>query len=122
LSDSFSDISPQGLSDTLNVKNRAAIESLTSFIPINSATILKFQPEKESDKRPFNDFVAYLKGKNRAGIAAVGNCNVYFIPQDCLATEIGASKDSLLGVVVVQKKPQTASLNNILQQIIQKPT
>jgi hypothetical protein len=65
---------PDGLPNVLNVKNRAALDSIGSYINVQQATILKFTPENESDKRPFNDFIVYLKSKNRVHSVLATTC------------------------------------------------
>jgi len=103
------EICPGGLPEILNVKSRAPLESLSSYISPRQSTMLYFSPENDIEKRSFLGFVTYLRNKNRAGIAAGDNCNVYFIPN---SNELELPKDSILGVVVISKKFQSIPQTN----------
>lgn len=89
----------QGLPKVLVVERRFNILHLQTFV-LPDASVLYFEPEKESDRAGFNDFIEYLTKRTRAGLALEDQRRFIFIPPcDYTKTQVGYDGMSLLGVV-----------------------
>lgn len=88
-----------GLPNILVVERRFNILHLQTFVRPD-ASILYFEPEEESDRSGFDDFIEYLNKRTRAGLALEGQLRFIFIPPcDYTRTQVEYQGRSLLGVV-----------------------
>lgn len=88
-----------GLPEILVVERRFNILHLQTFVRPD-ASILYFEPEEESDRSGFDDFIEYLNKRTRAGLALEGQLRFIFIPPcDYTRTQVEYQGRSLLGVV-----------------------
>lgn len=88
-----------GLPSILVVERRFNILHLQTFV-LPDASILYFEPESESDKSGFDDFIEYLNKRTRAGLALEDQRRFIFIPPcDYTRTQVEYQGRSLLGVV-----------------------
>lgn len=92
-------VGDNGLPSVLIVERRFNILHLQTFI-LPDAAVLYFEPEKESDRAGFNDFIEYLNRRTRAGLALEDQRRFIFIPPcDYTRTQVEYHGQSLLGVV-----------------------
>jgi hypothetical protein len=130
-------------SSILAVKDRTPIGDLTQYLnqgKLPRVSVFYFQPENDTDGRPFIDFIHYLKSKDRAGIVRLSQHKImYMVPSSPLAsllltlTTHGAGSglvkkdDVLLGVIEsdVDKSAQsvinTANMNPLAFPMMQFP-
>lgn len=88
-----------GLPNVLVVERRFNILHLQTFVRPD-ASILYFEPEEETDRSGFDDFIEYLNKRTRAGLALEGQLRFIFIPPcDYTRTQVEYQGRSLLGVV-----------------------
>jgi len=88
-----------GLPSILIVERRFNILHLQTFV-LPDAAVLYFEPEQESDKAGFNDFIEYLNRRTRAGLALEDQRRFIFIPPcEYTRTQVEYHGSSLLGVV-----------------------
>lgn len=92
-------LSEPGLPNVLVVERRFNILHLHTFV-LPEATVLYFEPEEESDRAGFDDFIEYLHKRTRAGLALEDQRRFIFIPP-CPYTrdQVNYQGRSLLGVV-----------------------
>lgn len=69
----------QGLPSTMIVERRFNILHLQQFV-LPNASVLYFEPESESDREGFDDFIDYLNRRTRAGLALDDPRRFIFIP------------------------------------------
>lgn len=92
-------LGPNGLPKILVVERRFNILHLQTFV-LPDASVLYFEPEQESDRAGFKDFIEYLTKRTRAGLALEDQRRFIFIPPcDYTRTHVGYAGMSLLGVV-----------------------
>lgn len=92
-------LGPNGLPKILVVERRFNILHLQTFV-LPDASVLYFEPEQDSDRAGFNDFIEYLTKRTRAGLALEDQRRFIFIPPcDYTRTHVGYAGLSLLGVV-----------------------
>jgi hypothetical protein len=92
-------LGPSGLPKILVVERRFNILHLQTFV-LPDASVLYFEPEQESDRAGFADFIEYLTKRTRAGLALEDERRFIFIPPcDYTNTHVGYGGQSLLGVV-----------------------
>lgn len=88
-----------GLPGILVVERRFNILHLQRFV-LREASVLYFEPEQESDRAGFYDFIEYLNRRTRAGLALEDQRRFIFIPPcDYTRHEVEYEGRSLLGVV-----------------------
>lgn len=88
-----------GLPGVLVVERRFNILHLQTFV-LPDASVLYFEPEQESDKPGFDDFIEYLNRRTRAGLALEDQRRFIFIPPcEYTRTQVEYTGRSLLGVV-----------------------
>lgn len=88
-----------GIPSILVVERRFNILHLQTFVRPD-ASILYFEPEAESDRSGFVDFIEYLNKRTRAGLALEGQLRFIFIPPcDYTRNHVEYQGESLLGVV-----------------------
>ena len=88
-----------GLPEILIVERRFNILHLQTFV-LPRASVLYFEPESESDKVGFDDFIEYLDKRTRAGLALQDQRRFIFIPPcDYTRSQLEYKGRSLLGVV-----------------------
>jgi hypothetical protein len=92
-------LGPTGLPNILVVERRFNILHLQTFV-LPDASVLYFEPEQESDRVGFHDFIDYLTKRTRAGLALEDQRRFIFIPPcDYTRTQVGYNGLSLLGVI-----------------------
>ena len=88
-----------GHPEILTVERRLNILHLQTFV-LPRASVLYFEPESESDKVGFDDFIEYLDKRTRAGLALQDQRRFIFIPPcDYTRSQLEYKGRSLLGVV-----------------------
>lgn len=88
-----------GIPNILVVERRFNILHLQTFVRPESS-VLYFEPEAESDRSGFMDFIEYLNKRTRAGLALDGQLRFIFIPPcEYTRTQVEYLGGSLLGVV-----------------------
>lgn len=88
-----------GLPSILIVERRFNILHLQTFV-LPDAAVLYFEPEQESDRAGFNDFIEYLNRRTRAGLALEDQRRFIFIPPcEYTRNQVEYHGSSLLGVV-----------------------
>lgn len=88
-----------GLPNVLVVERRFNIMHLATFV-LPDASVLYFEPEKESDRHGFEEFIQYLDKRTRAGLALEDQRRFIFIPPcDYTRNQVEYHGSSLLGVV-----------------------
>lgn len=88
-----------GLPNVLVVERRFNILHLVTFV-LPEASVLYFEPEEESDRAGFDDFIEYLHKRTRAGLALEDQKRFIFIPPcDYTRNQVDYQGKSLLGVV-----------------------
>uniref|UniRef100_A0A7S0ZH25 F-box domain-containing protein n=1 Tax=Timspurckia oligopyrenoides TaxID=708627 RepID=A0A7S0ZH25_9RHOD len=97
-----------GLPETLVVERRFNILHLENFI-LPEASVLYYEPESESDRNGFEEFIQYLTNRTRAGLALDDQRRFIFIPPcEYSKTHLGYSGNALLGVIQVAFPPLLA--------------
>lgn len=92
-------LSDTGLPNVLVVERRFNIMHLATFV-LPDASVLYFEPEKESDRAGFDDFIQYLDRRTRAGLALEEQRRFIFIPPcEYTRNQVDYQGKSLLGVV-----------------------
>lgn len=92
-------LSETGLPNILVVERRFNILHLQTFV-LPDASVLYFEPEEESDRVGFDDFIEYLNKRTRAGLALEDQRRFIFIPPcEYTRTQVEYQGRSLLGVV-----------------------
>lgn len=88
-----------GLPSILIVERRFNILHLQTFV-LPDAAVLYFEPQSESDREGFNDFIEYLTRRTRAGLALEDQRRFIFIPPcEYTRSQVEYHGESLLGVV-----------------------
>lgn len=88
-----------GIPSVLVVERRFNILHLQTFV-LPDSSVLYFEPESESDKGGFDDFIEYLNKRTRAGLALENQRRFIFIPPcEYTRTQVEYQGRSLLGVV-----------------------
>lgn len=88
-----------GLPKILVVERRFNILHLHTFV-LPDASVLYFEPEEESDRAGFDDFIEYLHKRTRAGLALEDQRRFIFIPPcEYTRSQVNYQGRSLLGVV-----------------------
>lgn len=88
-----------GLPNILVVERRFNILHLQTFV-LPEASVLYYEPEHESDRAGFEEFIEYLHKRTRAGLALEDQRRFIFIPPcDYTRNHVEYQGRSLLGVV-----------------------
>lgn len=88
-----------GLPNILVVERRFNILHLQTFV-LPEASVLYYEPENESDRAGFEEFIEYLHKRTRAGLALEDQRRFIFIPPcEYTRNQVDYQGKSLLGVV-----------------------
>eukprot|EP00026_Physarum_polycephalum_P004124 Phypoly_transcript_04141.p1 GENE.Phypoly_transcript_04141~~Phypoly_transcript_04141.p1 ORF type:complete len:651 (+),score=103.28 Phypoly_transcript_04141:233-1954(+) len=107
----------------LAVKDRTPIGDLAQYLnqgKLTRLSVFYFQPQHESDKRPFVEFIQYLKSKDRAGITRLSlNKIMYMVPTSPLATLLLSLIPNGCGSTLLGKEDL---LLGVMETDVDKPT
>uniref|UniRef100_A0A7S1XH60 F-box domain-containing protein n=1 Tax=Erythrolobus australicus TaxID=1077150 RepID=A0A7S1XH60_9RHOD len=94
----------KGLPSTLVVERRFNISHLQTFV-LPEASVLYFEPAKDEDRAGYEEFIAYLLRRTRAGLALEDHRRFIFIPPCAYSKQLNYLGPSLLGVVQIAYPP-----------------
>ena len=101
---SGNELGPADLPYTLVVERRFNLTHLSTFV-VAGASVLYFEPETESDRPGFNEFIDYLLKRRRAGLALEDERRIIFVPPCEYSKHINYEGASLLGIVQFHHPP-----------------
>jgi len=94
----------KGLPSTLIVERRFNINHLQTFV-LPEASVLYFEPATDADRAGYEEFIAYLLRRTRAGLALEDQRRFIFIPPCAYSRQLNYLGPSLLGVVQIAYPP-----------------